>query len=113
MCQSRTCPCLPDLVLLISSIKSEPVPPLSVSKHSSLIGNGFGFDKVSEMTSTIHFITWKEKKIQIKPLLILSFFGKSAIKAKMQPMMAQMFSGGARTECLVPVLPNAGTEGTS
>jgi len=57
MCQSRTNPSLPDLLLLIPSIKSEPVPPLSVSRHSSLIGRGFGFDKVSEMTSTMHFIT--------------------------------------------------------
>lgn len=48
---------LPDLLLLIPSIKSEPLPPLSVSRHSSLIGRGFGFDKVSEMTSTMHFIT--------------------------------------------------------
>lgn len=91
MCQGRTSHCLPDLVLLIPSIKPEPVPPLSVSKHSSLIGNGFGFDKVSEMTSTIHFITWKETKILIKALLILSCFHKSAIKAKMQQMMAQIF----------------------
>lgn len=48
---------LPDLLLLMPSVKSEPVPPLSVSRHSSLIGRGFGFDKVSEMTSTTHFIT--------------------------------------------------------
>lgn len=38
-------------------IKSEAVPPRRVSRHSSLIGRGFGLDKVSEMTSTMHFIT--------------------------------------------------------
>lgn len=48
---------LPDPLLLIPRIKLTSVPPLSVSRHSSLIGSGSGFDKVSEMTSTMHFIT--------------------------------------------------------
>lgn len=55
--QGRTSPYWPDLLLLILSLKSEAVPPRRVSRHSSLIGRGFGLDKVSEMTSTMHFIT--------------------------------------------------------
>lgn len=50
-------PYLADLLLLMPSTKSEAVPPRRVSRHSSLIGRGFGLDKVSEMTSTMHFIT--------------------------------------------------------
>lgn len=41
----------------IPSLKPAAVPPRRVSRHSSLIGRGFGLDKVSEMTSTMHFIT--------------------------------------------------------
>lgn len=37
-----------------------PIPPRSVSKHSWLTGMGLGLDSVSEMTSTMHFITCQE-----------------------------------------------------
>lgn len=88
--QGRTSPYWPDLLLLILSLKSEAVPPRRVSRHSSLIGRGFGLDKVSEMTSTMHFITQKETKIQIKELGFCLLF-LLVTKAKVQQMMAQIF----------------------
>ena len=42
------------------SPRAWPVPPRSVSKHSLLTGMGLGLDSVSEMTSTMHFITWEQ-----------------------------------------------------
>lgn len=42
------------------SSRAWPIPPRSVSKHSLLTGMGLGLESVSEMTSTIHFITWEQ-----------------------------------------------------